>query len=411
MEARDAAHQARTRSPVVILHVSNTDIEGDSRIRKEIRALGGLAGARVHVIGVSANENSGQGAVDGAGYIRLRMLSRLFSRLPRAARYFLELIEFTAKAVGKGRLLAPDVVHCHDTFALPAGWLLKKLTGCRLVYDAHELESDKNGQSTVLAGATLLIERACWRSVNLLVSVSDSIIEWYAGHLGPKPSVLILNSPMIDDSGKDLPGAGGSRGGYFRRTFGIPVEHVVFVYLGILGPGRGIETCLQAFEKGPAEAHAVFIGFGVLKEEILRYAARCQNIHFHEAVAHDRVVPLVRDADYGLCLVENASLSDYYCLPNKLFEYCFAGLPVLASNFPEIAKLVGQYSLGVCCDPELADVQSALGALMSRPRIRIAADVSALSWQAQAARLRRAYEEQLFGSAIPADRPGVDCQY
>ena len=37
-----------------------------------------------------------------------------------------------------------------------------------------------------------------------------------------------------------------------------------------------------------------------------------------------KLTNLIKEADVGLCLVENVSLSDYYCLPNKLFEYAFA---------------------------------------------------------------------------------------
>jgi hypothetical protein len=104
----------------------------------------------------------------------------------------------------------------------------------------------------------------------------------------------------------------------------------------------------------------------------------------------------VRNADYGLCLVENASLSDYYCLPNKLFEYCFAGVPVLASDFPEIRRLVEQYSLGVCCDPDPGSIRAALSRLTRLSAMRVTSDITALGWEAQAARLTSDYRDQLM---------------
>jgi glycosyltransferase involved in cell wall biosynthesis len=172
----------------------------------------------------------------------------------------------------------------------------------------------------------------------------------------------------------------------------------------MLSSGRGIEMCLDAFATGPKEAHVVFIGFGRLEQSIIEYSKRHSNIHFHEAVPHDQVVPLVRGADYGLCLVEKTSLSAYYCLPNKLFEYCFARVPVLASNFPEIGRLVEQYSLGVCCDPNPRSVRAMLTQLTERRAAPlITSDITVLSWEAQASRLTAVYCEQLM--TPPSIRP------
>lgn len=381
-----------------VLHISNTDVESDSRIRKELRSLSALPGVRISVVGTPDVDGEGSPQLDGAQYHKVRLLSRSLGLLPRAIRYFFQLIEFTIRAVAAGRRIMPRVVHCHDTFALPAGWILKRQLGCRLVYDAHELESDKNEQNPILSWSTLLIEKICWKRVDLLISVSRSIIDWYELNLGDKPSVLVLNAPIVkSDSCMDP--VTQERGRYFHEKYSIPAGCPVFVYLGLLSPGRGIEICLDAFAAGPIDAHVVFIGFGRLKGSILEYAARRPNIHFHQAVPHDQVVPLVQSADYGLCLIERTSLSAYYCLPNKLFEYAFARIPVLASGFPEIGRLVDQYSLGVCCDPDPDRVREALGQLLRRKAARVTSDMTELSWETQALRLRAAYRDRLLAPA------------
>lgn len=385
-----------------ILHISNTDIRVDSRIRKELKALSQLPGVQVFVLGIPEANEDGDVELDEARYRKIRIASRRLRAFPRAVRYFFELIEFTFKAVVAGRRIKPNIVHCHDTFALPAGWILKRSLGCQLVYDAHELESDKNAQNAILSRATLLIEKTCWKQVDLLISVSDSIIEWYMHNLGPKPNVLVLNSPAIAVE-SDPHVSERARERYFHEKYGIPAGDLVFVYLGLFSPGRGIEICLDAFAGGPTDVHVVFIGFGSLEKTITDYSRRHANIHFHDTVPHDQVVSLVRSADYGLCLVENASLSDYYCLPNKLFEYCFARVPVLASGFPEIRRVVEQYSLGACCDPDPRSVRAALNQLTKHRAERVTSDITALSWEAQAARLTVAYQDQLL--AAPSFRP------
>lgn len=381
-----------------ILHISNTDIVIDSRIRKELKALSRLPRVQISVLGVPDSNEDGKGELDGAPYWKLHMVSCVLSVLPRAIRYCFLLTEFTFKAIVAGRRIKPDIVHCHDTFALPAGWFLKKHLGCRLVYDAHELESNKNGQSAILSRATLLIEKFCWKRVDLLISVSDSIIDWYRRSLGAKPGVLILNAPVIAEDSQASPRPHECET-YLRERYRIPADDLVFVYVGMLSAGRGIEICLDAFAAGPKEAHVVFVGLGRLERTIIEYSNRHSNIHFHEAVPHDRVVPLVRGADYGLCLIEKTSLSAYYCLPNKLFEYGFARVPVLASDFPEIRRLVHQYSLGVCCAPEADSVRTALAQLRVRRADRPSSDLTTLSWETQAARLRAAYQHYLLADA------------
>lgn len=383
---------------VNVFHISNTDICLDSRIQKELKALSDLAAVSVFVVGVPDSKTYGNTELCPARYYRLRLFTRTLNVFPRAIRYFFELIEFTVKAAKIGGRLKPGIVHCHDTFALPAGWILKKMLGCHLIYDAHELESNKNGQNAILSYATLMIEKFCWKQVDLLVSVSDSITDWYMCNLGAKSSVLVLNSPVIADETRVNFDTQGRRN-YFHEKYSIPAEHLIFVYLGILGVGRGIEITLEAFASKSINAHVVFVGYGDLVENIQSYCHKYPNIHLHAPVPHDQVVPFVKSADVGLCLIENVSLSDYYCLPNKLFEYCFAGIHILGSDFPEMRKIIDQYSLGTCCALDPAKVREAIHFLIDHRPSRTNTDVSPLSWEAQAERLVSCYRKLLDSEA------------
>ena len=378
-----------------LLHLSHTDIRYDSRILKELHALDGFLGFSGIGIGFEFDEGSSASRQPADfNIVTITLYSRVFRFFPRVLRYALNFIELTFVLFFRGVLIRPAVVHCHDTLVLPAGWLIKLAVGCRLVYDAHELESNKNGQTAMLSKATFWIEQTCWKKVDLLVSVSDSIIQWYRDNLGEKDTILVLNSPelgcvVMADSGDMV------EDDYFHRLYDIPRERLVFVYLGILGPGRGIETVLDVFGDDSLNFDVVFVGYGEFGGRIASCADRHKNIHLHPPVAHEQVVRTVRSADYGLCFVENVSLSDYYCLPNKLFEYAFAGLPVFASNFPEIERAVSRYSLGICCAPDRESVRSAICATNGRRPERVRGDLSDLAWTTQANRLRDAYKALL----------------
>jgi glycosyltransferase involved in cell wall biosynthesis len=131
-----------------------------------------------------------------------------------------------------------------------------------------------------------------------------------------------------------------------RTNLAIPEEDLVFLYVGGLTPGRGIELLLQAFAPGEPNRHLVFMGFGKLEGRVREYAARHSNIHLHPPVKPEEVVAYASGADVGISLIENTCLSYYYSLPNKIFEYLLAGIPVIASDFPDMLQALEKFHCG-----------------------------------------------------------------
>lgn len=379
-----------------ILHLSHTDIRSDSRILKEMEAIKGIDGVQLSGLGVLLNESEAPPtAVRDMNIVAIPLYTRVFQWLPRPLRYALNFAELTIKILLRGWKIRPYIIHCHDTLVLPAGVLLKLISNSLLVYDAHELESNKNGQSRFLSMSTFAVERFAWRSVDHLVTVSDKIIEWYHESFGAKPATLILNSPQIkreEFAGKNLSRIDSL---YLRRKFEIPDRCKVFLYLGIIGKGRGIEIALDAFSCCHSDAHFVMVGYGSLVPLAKEAASRLNNIHYHEAVPHDEVVTIASSADVGLCLIENVSLSDYYCLPNKLFEYAFAGLYVLSCNFPEIRRVVHRHGLGSTCDLDADSLVAEIERICIHGAHHETRDLDLLSWDTQAVRLRQTYHRLL----------------
>lgn len=370
------------------LHLTHTDIEFDSRILKEMGALVG-AGYAVSGLGVVLDEGAKKTAVSFDANIRsLALRSRKLTFLPRTLRHIVTLFELVCRMLPRAVRERPDVVHCHDTLVLPLGCIVKWLTGAKLVYDAHELESNRNGLGRLQGVLTLRVERLLWRFVDALIVVSPSIERWYQESLGPKRSAVILNSPLFSDELL-------SDENYLRKRFSIPGESKVFIYVGILGRGRGIDLLIDAFRDSRLTSHVVFLGYGELSEELRRLADQYANIHVHDAVPHSQVVPIVQSADFGLCMVQNVSLSDYYCLPNKLFEYCFAGVPVLASDFPDIRAVLMQYGIGECCKLTPGDIRDAVLRLEQSQSMFEFANLAPLSWQAQEVKLVAIYQQCL----------------
>ena len=379
------------KNKIKVLHITHTDIKTDSRILKELKSLDETGQYSVTGFGVKADsKNTSKDALE-LYLTNISLISRKLRWLPDILRHLITMIEVTLRFVFIGARRKPDVVHCHDTLCLPSAFLIKIICGCKLVYDAHELESDKNSQSFLMGKGTLLLEKLCWAKIDLLVTVSDSIIEWYNQALGRKNSVLVLNSPQLEDEPNDAKQADISSQ-YFRNLYDIADEKTIFVYVGILTKGRGLKVCLEVFSSPNIDAHLVFLGYGDLTDTVKSYAIDHQNIHYHSPIVHNEVVSIISSADVGLCLIEDVSLSDHFCLPNKLFEYAFAGIQILGSRLPEIDVVVKQYSLGKCCDLDFSSIQEAVQDFSNKKgSSNVPTDLSPLTWQHQADNLILAY--------------------
>jgi glycosyltransferase involved in cell wall biosynthesis len=379
---------------MTILHLTHTDILHDSRILKEMQTIVKFNTTySVHGIGVVLNEGS-TATKDSVGISvhTIILKSRNWRFLPNIVRHVLTLLELTFKMFFQALSLKPDLIHCHDTLVLPLGVILKIFTQSKLLYDAHELESNRNGLSKTLGKMTLLTEKFLWRFVDRLIVVSPSIQEWYKKNIGEKYSEVILNAPVFENI-NDV-----SDKRYLRDKFIIPDTTKIFIYIGILGKGRGIEIFLEVFKSKEINAHLVFCGYGELKESLDKISQKFQNIHVHNAVSHEKVVSVAKSADIGLCFIENVSLSDYYCLPNKLFEYAFAEIPILASNFPDITAIVEKYNLGKCSDVSFQSIHKAINEfedMKELPKIN-GKDLYELSWSYQEEKLINFYKDLII---------------
>ncbi len=372
-----------------ILHLTHTDINSDSRILKEMHTIAQSNSTyNMSGIGVKLDEGAYNARnIESINIFSISLRSRKWKFIPTVLRHICSLFELTFKMLFKGVKIKPEIIHCNDTLVLPLGVILKFFTGARLIYDAHELESDRNGLTKTLSKMTLVGEKILWKFIDALIVVSPSIERWYKDNIGEKYSEIILNSPVLEENTSTIDKK------YLREYFSIPKESKIFLYIGILGDGRGIDLITEAFKNSDLKSSLVFLGYGKLSDELKKLAKEYPNIYVHDAVAHEKVVSVAQSADVGLCLIQNVSLSDYYCLPNKLFEYCFAEIPVLASDFPDISQTVVKYNLGKCTKLDSQSIYEAIKEfenIEELPKIN-ASDLYELSWEAQEKKLIKLY--------------------
>jgi glycosyltransferase involved in cell wall biosynthesis len=301
---------------------------------------------------------------------------------------FIVYIEAFIKILIKGYRFKPTIIHVNDWYVLLIAYLIKGPSKIKIIYDAHELESETNGITNDMRRLVNFIENFCWKKIDYFITVSPSILEWYKNRYQIKNAEIVLNSPQLGNS-IEYP-----KSRYFRDKFAITNDKKIFLYLGNLERGRGIHEILEVFSTINQNYVVVFMGTGSLEKEISNYSQKYQNIFVHEPVTHSQVTEVASSADFGICLIENVSLSNFYCLPNKLFENIFAGLPVITSNFPDMSSIVAKYSVGICAEN---NSESLRDAVVRMPEVYFdeksfsTYHLLDLSWSSQAKKLENIY--------------------
>lgn len=357
----------------------------DSRVLKEAQSLK-RAGYDPFVVALHEPGLAERELVHGIAVHRVRLLSRGWPKVLPAQLF--KYFEWLWRAFLLARKAA--IVHCNDLPTLPAGAVARMLSRkrTRVVYDAHEFEiNDVANEPRWKIRIKSLMERFWIRHADATMTVSESIADEYVRMYGIAKPALVLNCPPL----APLPEAD-----LFRSTLGIASDSLIFLYQGGLAPGRGIESIIAAFKAMSDNSRVVvFMGYGPLATMIQDAAATHGNIYYHPAVSPDVLPAYTASADVGLCLIENLCLSYNYCLPNKLFEYLMAGLPVLVSDLQELRRFVRQHPVG----PIVAtDAQAIRNTATGIDRIQISAYRQAVHtartifhWQAQERELLRVY--------------------
>jgi len=307
----------------------------DSRVLKESISLSNN-GYKVEVIAhlgkkVLALQKEEKFTVRRFGYLDRNVTKSMFGK---SKAYF----TYLAKSISYCKNF--DILHCNDLNTLPIGFIIKKFfnKNIKIIYDAHEYETETNGLSGTKKILIKKLEQLLIPYANKIICVSDAIANEYVKLYNiPKPE-LVLNTPKYTDiTKKDI----------FRKKLDISPNKTIFLYQGSLNRGRGVELIISTFKELDDNSVIIFMGYGELEKKVRTAAKRYTNIYYHEVVSPNVLLEYTSSADFGIATIEDTCLSYRYCLPNKMFEYIMAEVPIIVSNLPEMKKIVKEYNIGV----------------------------------------------------------------
>jgi glycosyltransferase involved in cell wall biosynthesis len=253
-----------------------------------------------------------------------------------------------------------DAFHCHEPSSLFVCVILKCLKRGKLIYDAHEHYPSLIAENSLFPGFIRpLIRFLADIEEGVLVKFADFVItvdqilcnEYKEYH---KNVHIISNYPKLE----------------LFRSSDLNSENEGLIYVGGISRDRGIYQMIDVANK--ANVKLICVGDftdELNKSEINKFLAEypTKNVVFTGHVSHLKVVEYINKSKACLCVLQ--PIPRYInAVSIKVFEYMACGLPVVASNFPELRKVVKEADCGILVDPTNVDkIADAISYLLEHP--------------------------------------------
>ena len=236
--------------------------------------------------------------------------------------------------------LKADLLVSNDLDTLLPNFIIAKLKHKPLVYDSHEYFTEVPELVTrpKVQRIWKSIERLIFPKLKDIITVNESIAELYENEYGLRPKVVRNVPYLITETEKRT-----------RKELGLPEDKNLLILQGAgINIQRGAEEMVDAMQ---FIDHSVLLIAGqgdvipllkkMVKERLLE-----DKVIFRPRMPYAELMQLTKNADLGLTLDKDTNLNYRFSLPNKIFDYIQAGIPVIASPLPEIAHIINTYEVG-----------------------------------------------------------------
>jgi len=336
---------------VTMLVVS--DLRIDPRVEREARALAS-AGFAVTVICPELHDGAGAAAnLDWGTGVSIRHIHW------SAASFMMKQPGYLADLLYQEAIKTkPFAFHGHDLSTAYAAMAAARFHGSHLVVDFHEWFSENvhwDADKSVWVPyqgewkqQLQHLERRCLTEASATITVCDSIADAMETELGGTRPVVIRNIPDVSrTTSRNYPP--------LKQQLGLPESCFVLLWQGGTGPTRLIEPIIEALAHVP-ECVFVIRGpsldlFGAGYLALAERVGVADRVKLEPPVPSGDVVAAARGADAGIWTLPALCRNFTFALPNKIFEYLAADLPVLVAHYPEAKRLVLEREVGLAFDP------------------------------------------------------------
>jgi glycosyltransferase involved in cell wall biosynthesis len=233
-----------------------------------------------------------------------------------------------------------NILVANDLDTLLANYLVTLFRKRKLVYDSHEYFTGVPEiiNRPFVKASWERIEKWIFPKLQVIYTVNESIAKLYKDQYGKEIKVIRNVSNKLEQSAKKT-----------REDLGLPLDKKIIILQGAgINIDRGAEEAVQAMQYVD---HAIFLIIGsgdvieILKEMVTELHLD-EKVSFLGKLPFKQMIQYTQVADLGLTLDKDTNINYRYSLPNKVFDYIQAGIPVLASNLVEVANVVKSYQVG-----------------------------------------------------------------
>jgi glycosyltransferase involved in cell wall biosynthesis len=243
-----------------------------------------------------------------------------------------------------------DYIFAEDIYTLPFAVIFGKIKGAKIIYDSREVYGHLAGLSKRENIQSLLIwiEKTFIHYVYKTLTTGELDSLHIEKEYGLEKTIVIRNLPLYYKIENPYD---------FRKHFNLKAEIKILLYQGVILHGRGLKLIFEILGE-VNNCALIILGGGEYTDYYKKLSSDKgldSKVFFFDKIPQEKLLGYTAGADVGLSIIENLSLSYYYALPNKMFEYIMTGVPVLASNFPQMKDIIDKYKVGLYIDPENQD--------------------------------------------------------
>lgn len=245
--------------------------------------------------------------------------------------------EFNLRLFFKLFFLKKDILLSNDLDTLLPNFLISRVSKTKLVYDSHELftEVPELINRHFVQNIWLKLEKLILPNLKNCYTVCSSIANYY--NLKYNTNFKVIRNLPISTT-KMI------KGKFCFET----TSKKIILYQGAINKGRGLELLIEAMAYID-DSILVLIGNGDVKKSLLNLVDQLSvnsKVKFISRKTPEELKKLTCLADLGISIEEDFGLNYKYALPNKLFDYIHATIPVLVSDLPEMKQIVLKYDVG-----------------------------------------------------------------